>query len=373
MKIISRFVIAIFYVLPCQYVFSQGNPPWQNALILSKSDDGIQFNTPVVFQDSSGVPSVIQWKPDTLVAVFQWFRQPNPSPTWDRVAVKFSYDNGNNWTQPVPIVVNGLPVGYQRPFDPTLVLTADQKLRIYFSSSNGVPAGGLDSTVNTYSAISTDGINYIFEPGPRFDQATIRVIDPAVSFFNGNWHLTAPIGAPQDGAFHAVSTDGISFTSLPNIPSDNTHNWTGNLLVDNGQLRFYGSGARIWYNQSADGNIWSGYTSTNVIGGDPAVVKLSNGKYLMICVGPPNTVTAIGETATNFPVRVFPNPFDDIIYLQGKPGQTLPWALYAANGSLVQQGTINGNGFINSRAVAAGVYWLVVKEKKSYELKLIKK
>ncbi len=162
--------------------YCQGNPPWNNPLYIAWSSDGITFNTPTVFQDSSGVPSVIKWKGDTLVAVFQWFRQPNPSPTWDRVAVKFSYDNGLSWTQPTPIVINGLPANYQRPFDPTLTVFNSDSLRLYFSSSNGTPMGGLDSTVNTYSAKSSDGINFYFESGERVDQPSNRVIDPAIIF-----------------------------------------------------------------------------------------------------------------------------------------------------------------------------------------------
>ena len=42
-------------------------------------------------------------------------------------------------------------------------------------------------------------------------------------------------------------------------------------------------------NQSSDGTIWGQYINTNVQGGDPSVVKLSDTSYLMICVGQPNS------------------------------------------------------------------------------------
>jgi hypothetical protein len=142
-----------------------GQYPWERPLKTAWSNDGITFNAPTIFQDSSGVPSLIKWKGDTLICAFQWFRVPIGSPSWDRVAVKFSYDNGITWTQPIPIVVNGLPPNYQRPFDPTLVIYNSDSIRIYFSSSDGFPIGGLDSTVNTYSAKSIDGINYTFDTG----------------------------------------------------------------------------------------------------------------------------------------------------------------------------------------------------------------
>jgi len=241
----KRYLLLILFFFKMLSASCQGSFPWQNALILVRSTDGVNFNSPSVFQDSSGVPCIIRWKTDTLVCVFQWFRQPLNSPSWDRVAVKFSYDNGNNWTTPIPIVINNLPATYQRPFDPTIVVTADKKIRIFYSSSDGMPAGGQDATINTYSGLSTDGINYHFEPGPRFDHPTSRVIDPAVTVFNGTWHYTAPIGAPQDGAYHCTSADGLVFTQTASISSDNTHNWTGNLLVDGSSLRFYGRGPMI--------------------------------------------------------------------------------------------------------------------------------
>jgi hypothetical protein len=208
-------------------------------------------------------------------------------PTWDRVAVKFSYDQGVNWTQPTPIVVNGMPSNFQRPFDPTLAVINNDSLRIYFSSSAGTPPG-LDSSVNTYSAITTDGINYSFEQGARVDVLLNRVIDPAVILFNNAWHYISPIGAPQQGAYHFIGPDGVNFSSTPDIPSDNLHNWTGNYMIESpAELRFYGSGSSVWYNSTSNGGVWNGYISTNVHGGDPSVVKTSNTNYLMIYVGPP--------------------------------------------------------------------------------------
>ena len=173
--------------------YSQGNPPWERPLKIATSNDGTTFSNFAIFQDSSGVPSAVKWHGDTLICAFQWFRLPQNSVTWDKVAVKYSYDGGINWTQPVPIIINNLPVNFQRPFDPTLAVINNDSIRIYYSSSNGMPVGGLDSSINTYSAVSTDGINYQFEINPRFDHSTNRVIDPAVIHFNGIWHYSAPL------------------------------------------------------------------------------------------------------------------------------------------------------------------------------------
>lgn len=331
--------------------------PWNNALRMAWSSDGVTFGASTVFQDSSGVPSVIHWKGDTLIAAFQWFREPKPSPSWDRVAVKFSYDNGLTWTEPQPIVVQGMPVNYQRPFDPTLVRLEGDSLRIYFSSSDGLPMGGLDSLVNTYSAVSLDGIHYTFEPDARVDIADRPVIDPAVIYYKNLWHYTAPIGAPQDGAYHFTSVDGLHFEKSPNIPSDNFHNWTGNIMVeDEDELRFYGSGQKIWYNSTIDGNVWNGFVQTNIKGGDPALVKTKNNEYLIIFVGTP-PLTLIDGIGLPSDLAIFPNPVSEQINFYPKMGINEDYLIINLWGEIIRQGVLSGN-ILDVSSLPGGIYIL---------------
>lgn len=367
--------ISIFFQLIALSGFCQGRPPWNNALNIAWSSDGATFNTPTVFQDSSGVPSVIKWRGDTLVAVFQWFRQPIPSPTWDRIAVKFSYDNGQTWTQPTPIIINGLPVNYQRPFDPTLTVFNSDSLRIYFSSSNGTPIGGLDSTVNTYSAKGSDGINFYFESGSRVDNPTNRVIDPAIIFFNTGWHYLSPIDSPNQGAYHYVSPDGLNFTRVPNIPSDNYHNWTGNYMINNNnELRFYGSGGNIWYNQSPNGGIWSGFINTNIQGGDPSVVKISNTNYLMVYVGQSHAANIMEEISNSQQIQIFPNPTKSFINVKVEPKLVgLNYVIYDLKGKSVLKGGIScENTIIELDNLNGGIYLLSIGENSKQRFKVIK-
>lgn len=352
-------VLVSIFSLPS---FSQGIGPWNFPLNIATSSDGITFSSPVTFQDSAGVPSVVRWKGDTLVAVFQWFRLPNPSPTWDKVAVKFSYDNGLTWTQPVPIVVNNLPPSYQRPFDPTLAVLNSDSLRIYYSSSDGMPTMGLDSTVNTYSAISTDGIHYQFESLPRVDVADRPVIDPAVIYFNNSWHYIAPVGAPQEGAYHFISQNGLNFMRVADITSDNMHNWTGNYMKEsNNELRFYGSGENIWYNSTANGGVWNGYVNTNIQGGDPSVVKISANNYLMIYVGQPYNTVAVDENSGKKYVQIFPNPVEDFIFVQSD-FEDISYSVFSVEGQLIASGKLAGNR-IDARNFQPGIYFLQVHDK----------
>jgi hypothetical protein len=304
-----------------------GQYPWNNPLMVAKSTDGITFSTPTIFQDSSGVPCIIRWHGDTLISSFQWFRSPVGAPSWDRVAVKFSYDKGLTWTEPVPIQIPDMPATYQRPFDPTLVVTDTNKIRIFFSS--GITSSMmLDSQINTYSAISTDGIHYSFEAGPRYDHATTRAIDPAVVYFHGMWHYLSPYGPPNI-AYHAISADGFHFSAVPDIMGDMAHNWTGNYVVnDTGELRFYGcGGSTIWYNHSANGGAWDGYVNTNIKGGDPAVVKVETGNYLMVYTGQPYAL-GIARNARLADVAVYPNPCSNTVSIKAGVPLCTPCTIY---------------------------------------------
>jgi hypothetical protein len=339
-------------------VGSASTGPWETPLMVARSTDGVQFDDPTVFQDSSGVPSVVQWKGDTLACVFQWCRLPMGGPTWDRVAVKFSFDRGSTWTEPQRILINGLPPSYQRPFDPTLAVVAGQDLRIYFSSSDGMPPPGGDSIIDTYSAVSTDGVNYTFEPGPRVNHPTSRVIDPAVIWFRGGWHYVSPIGAPQDGAYHYVSPDGLHFSRVPDIRSDPAHNWTGNFVVnDTNDLRFYGCGPNIWFNSSPDGGNWLGYTPTNVRGGDPSVVKLGANDYLMVYVGQPYAGVANADAG----IRCTPRTAElvrGVLQMAKGERRTASGELLDAAGRKVMELVPGPN---DVRHLASGVYFVVAR------------
>ena len=265
---------------------SPGGGPWERDLLIAASEDGTAFAAAETFVEGGGVPSVIKDAKGRLIAAFQHFPANDPA-HFDRVAVKVSEDGGKTWSAPQPITVEGLPGTYQRPFDPTLALAADGRIRLYFSC-NSAGRRTLDENVATYSAISTDGVRYTFEPGVRFSVPGRAVIDCAVVRLGEKWHYTAPRGRPQEGAYHAVSADGLKFTRVDDIPSVDGENWLGNLLPYGDGMRFYGnSGRGMWWAFSKDGTTWTRPTYMGMQGGDPAAVQVSDKKSLIIYTGEP--------------------------------------------------------------------------------------
>jgi hypothetical protein len=356
-------VIILAGIFLCGYTgLAQSNFPWDRPLKIARSTDGANFTNVAIYQDSSGVPSLIHWKGDTLVCVFQWFRKPVNSITWDRVSVKFSYNAGATWTSPVPIIVNGLPAGYQRPFDPTIAVVNNTSLRIFYSSSASMPIGGLDTSINTYSAISTDGINFTFEAGPRFDHPTNRVIDPAVIRFSGTWHYVAPIGAPQEGAYHATSSDGLSFSQQVNLSSDQNHNWTGNFMLNGpSELRFYGSGSNVWYSASSDGNAWQGFVNTNIKGGDPSVLRISPTNYIAVYVGE-TYITGLDAPGRNLGLVASPNPASDKLVLRVDEHTMFGYHIYSSAGALKLSGTATNDDMILVSDLTPGLYVVLANQ-----------
>ncbi|TAH40756.1 MAG: T9SS type A sorting domain-containing protein [Bacteroidetes bacterium] len=338
--------------------FSQSTGPWQRPLIQCISQDGINFTGCTLFQDSSGVPSMTMDSSGRLFSAFQWFPDPFQGPHWDSVAVKISLDSGQTWSLPQPIVLHNFPSNFQRPFDPTLVALPGGDIRIYFSSG---PPGM--NTIGTYSAIGTDGVHYTFEQGVRFSQVGRNCIDPAVTIFRDTFHYTSPKGAPQDGAFHAVSTDGLNFSQVADISSDAQHNWTGNMMVDSLALKFYGSGGQyMWFSATGNGNVWSPYQHLNLSGGDPAIIKIPGRNHILIYTGPP-VISGLSEVKQADNIIVYPNPVLNTLHVSGiSISGAIKFSILDINGRLIQHGFLTENkNEIALMSKSAGLHLLILE------------
>jgi hypothetical protein len=221
---------------------------------------------------------------------------------FNRIAVRFSSDDGRTWGEPKPIVVANMDVALAPPFDPALVVLPDGRVRLYFITHTGTDAAPGQTAV--HSATSTDATHYDYEPGVRFTVPGRVVVDCAAALHEGVFHLVVPDngtpaeflerrrrGEPQPGGngYHATSTDGLVFTRAADLPLSSTRDrWFGNLLSDGTQLLFFGSGPGPWPMTSADGKRWApAVTSMRMPGVDPCALRLRDDSWLVVATREP--------------------------------------------------------------------------------------
>jgi hypothetical protein len=281
-----------------------GRPgPWDNdVLVYRMSNDGRSERLATFAR--AGVPAVARLKSGKLIAAFQHFPKDDDR-NFDRVAASFSSDEGQSWSQPEPIHVEGLEQGLARPFDPTLVPLPDGRIRLYFTSNRSPDFRR--STPAIYSAVSDDGVDYQFEPGIRFALDGRIVIDCAVALHEGEFHLIVPDNGTAEqmaaeqrerrtsqggGGYHAISWDGLFFARAADVKMPGRDRWLGNMQSDGGKLVFFGTGAGPWPLTSSDGKSWEASTNAmRIPGADPGAVKLKGGRWLLLVTSPPRPGT----------------------------------------------------------------------------------
>lgn len=268
----------------------------------------------------AGVPTIARLKDGRLIAAHQHFPENDPE-NFDKVAARFSTDEGQTWTTPQVIQVAGLPDGMRFPFDPTLIPLPDGRVRLYFTGNMGRTFG--PSTPAIHSAISTDGVNYTYEPGARLAIEGRAVIDCAAVLHQGVFHLFAPDNGagpdpgrrrgneppadrPREGVgYHATSADGLNFTRAADVRIEGRRRWLGNAQSDGRRITFYGTGegantgagrprGNLWMATSADGQDWQLVNSPLVFGGDPGAVTTREGGLVIVITGEPRPGTPGG-------------------------------------------------------------------------------
>ncbi|MBI5396174.1 MAG: hypothetical protein HZA91_12835 [Verrucomicrobia bacterium] len=287
--------------------------PWNRDVIAYRVSATGAVEKAATFE-RAGVPTLARLKDGRLIVAHQHFPE-NDRGNFDKVAVRFSSDDGRTWTAPQVIKVASLPEGMRFPFDPTLVPLPDGRVRLYFTGNYGRTFR--HSTPAIHSAISADGVNYTYEPGVRFGVEGRAVIDCAVVLHQGVFHLFSPDNGagpdpgrqrgsepaadrPRQGVgYHATSKDGLNFTRVADVQIEGRRSWLGNAQSDGQLITFYGTGegmstggggrprGAFWMATSADGQNWKLTANPPVGGGDPGAVKTRDGGLLVVITGEP--------------------------------------------------------------------------------------
>jgi len=264
-----------------QRTLFRGPGPWDNRLVVARSEEGLNFDeTGVVVAEGGGVPDLMRDAQGRLVAIFQYFPQDSDD-EFDRIAVAFSDDEGRTWTKPQVITISGLPpVALKAPCDPDIVLLADGRARLYFTCNMH---GEERKWPRTLSAVSTDGVHFDLEEGERFADPPNAVLDPSALRIGDQWHLYVPRMAPGAPAYHLVSQDGLRFRRQEDVQIPGIE-LRGNVIEVPRGYRFYGCGRQgVATAFSEDGTAWQLEAPGPVAPiGDPAVVRLRDGTYLMV-------------------------------------------------------------------------------------------
>jgi hypothetical protein len=276
--------------------------PWDQDVLAYRITTNGSAERLAVFE-RAGVPTLAQLKDGRLLAAHQHFPE-NDDANFDKVAVRFSSDQGRTWSPPEVIRLDGLPEGMRFPFDPTLVPLPDGRVRLYFTSVRGRRIEEQPPAI--YSAISSNGVHYAVEPGIRFGIEGRIVIDCAVVLHKETFHLYAPdngaAGRRPDEedrrrtgvAYHATSRDGLKFTRQQDVNLDRFR-WLGNAQSDGRLVAFYGTGdgpGENWIATSEDGRKWKiAETRSRSVGADPGAVKLADGSLIVVATGPPRPGT----------------------------------------------------------------------------------
>lgn len=299
---------------PAPQNINNADGPWNRDVIAYRvSADGAA--TRAATFERAGVPTLARLQDGRLIVAHQHFPENDPE-NFDKVAVHFSSDDGHTWGAAQVIQVAGLPEGMRFPFDPTLVPLPDGRIRLYFTGNMG--RNVQRSTPAIHSAISTNGVNYTYEPGARFAVAGRAVIDSAVVLHNGVFHLYAPDNGAGDNpgrrrrnepeadrplegvGYHATSEDGLNFTRAEDVHIEGRRRWLGNAQSDGKVITFYGTGegmntggpggqprGGLWMATSADGNTWKLVENPPISGGDPGAVRTREGGLLVVITGGP--------------------------------------------------------------------------------------
>ncbi|MBX7246636.1 MAG: hypothetical protein K1X53_14160 [Candidatus Sumerlaeaceae bacterium] len=328
MKAITKPILCVFLTfLVSSHGFSQ--PPTVNG-VPNRSQSGPWDNDVDVYRlspdgtakelarfDRAGVPTVARLADGRLMAAHQYFPETNDA-EFDKVAVHFCRDEGKTWSPPEVISLSGLPDGMRFPFDPTLVPLPDGRVRLYFTSVKQFDAGRTKPAI--YSAVSSNTLDFVVEPGLRFGIEGRPVIDCAVALHNGTFHRFSPDNGtgenpnvpqqqqgnaerPRDGVgYHAVSKDGLHFTREPDVLMGSGARWLGNALSDGKYLYFFGTSNRgMWMSSSIDGTTWTRARTFNVQGADPGAAMLKDGGVLLLATSPPRRGARAQQGGLNRP------------------------------------------------------------------------
>lgn len=252
------------------------------AFDLSGSTIFEQASTPdaVVLHTASSVGS-----PGDVLMYYSSFKDAVLQEEDVRIHVARSIDNGLTWIDPQRIVISGdLPIG--KASDSAAVQLEDGSIRLFFygPSEADVDPALIEGEHSMYSAVSSDGVNFVMEDGVRF--AYNRITDPEVVKLGDKWIMYASAG---NDIIVATSEDGLEFLytstvrGIGSVPGAYVEPSTQMVYVygcNNGDLYMKASVDGVTFNTNTQAT--PVLESGKSFACDPSPVVLSNGAVGLI-------------------------------------------------------------------------------------------
>jgi hypothetical protein len=249
------------------------------------SNDGLTFTrTNKKVTDRGDVPDLVQ---DGNGWIYLYYTGWTVGNEQDKTVVAISTDKGNSWVYK-KLVFSGFEKMIT-PVDPDIQILSDGTFRLYVTSD---PNDG--NGPRTYYAEGTDGINFA-KKGTAFSQpGKNTIMDPTVLLIGDTWHFFA--GSDTPGLmWHAKSSEGKTFSLIgkESLTINGEKQMMVNGIPVEGGYRFYTSAKAINSFFTTDGTTWTPDVGSRLASDtssglekafikEPAVVKLSDGGYLMV-------------------------------------------------------------------------------------------
>jgi hypothetical protein len=258
-----------------EYIWSEMTEgPYRDKVSFATSTDLLNWtDSGLILANHASVPGAV-YKNNTI---YVYFVDVSEDGKPEQIGLIRSTDNGSTWSSKEYVTFDG--IGEKVPVDPAPFLLSDGRIRLYYFDINEQRISqNQEATNKIYSAISTDGINFVQEDGVRFERKGI--FDPDVIEVNDRWRLY--VGDIEGNeVISAVSSDGLSFTeegtaldggAVPDVFFKNDIYYLYTAGIDISTSQNGASFTKTLYSFRLQGKVTA----------DPSVIELDDGTYIML-------------------------------------------------------------------------------------------
>lgn len=245
--------------------------PYHDKVSFATSPDLINWtDSEEILAEHASVPDVIL--KDGILYVY--FVDVTTDGIKEQIGLITSSDSGKTWSERKIINIEGLKD--KTAVDPAPFLMDDGTIRLYYFDISTTMNDPDLSENAIYSAISTDGINFVEEEGVRFEYPAI--FDPDIITNDDGYYMY--VGTDDQKVLYATSSDGLDFEYGGVAMSGGA---IPNVIFESGKYYLFTGGVDISTSNTPRSFIKTpNRFDRGSLTADPGVVKLNDGSYFMV-------------------------------------------------------------------------------------------